>query len=132
MTRQHNTSESLKSIGGGALVGLGLHLFIGNLQGDAAQMSHLLGIAQGESLGVLPSIVLATSQAVRVYGADHQGLSQGLLWVLLSFWPLLLVIAGTTLLRDVFTDRVKALPTSDKELQKKDIGCRFHCPSFDV
>jgi hypothetical protein len=132
MTRHHSTSESLKSIAGGILVGLGLHTLCGNLNGDAAQLRHLLGIPAGEALGVLSSGVLAASQAARAYGLDHQELSKTLLPMLISFWPLLLVIVGTILLQNALTDKVIALPASKKYFQNNQSGCRFRCPSFDV
>jgi hypothetical protein len=132
MASQHRPSEGLKSIVGGALVGLGLHILFGNLDRVAEQMKHMLGAAVWETLGVLPSAVLAASQAVQAYGLDHQGFLQSLLWMLISFWPLLLVIAGTVLLRNFFTEKANALPAPEKYLQNKDMGCRFHAFSFDV
>jgi hypothetical protein len=135
MARQHRPVETIKSIAGGALVGLGLHTLSGNLDRAAAHMRHLLGTA-GEGPGVLSS-VLAVSQAVQAYAFDHQALLQGLLRMLVSFWPLLPVIVGTILLRDVLTDKVRALPTPSQCFQNntfknKDTGCRFRCPSFDA
>ena len=60
MTSQDRQLESLKSIAGGTLVGLGLHVLSGNLDRVSAQLKHLLGATtSGEELGVLPSIVLA-------------------------------------------------------------------------
>ena len=95
MASQHRPSEGLKSIVGGALVGLGLHILFGNLDRVAEQMKHMLGSAASETLGVLPSAVLAASQAVQTYGLDHQGFWQSLLWIgfwiLISFWPLVAV-----------------------------------------
>jgi len=132
MASQHRPSEGLKSIVGGALVGLGLHILFGNLDRVAEQLQHMLGTPAWETLGVLPSAVLAASQAVQAYGLDHQGFLQTLLWMLISFWPLLLVILGTVLLRDFFTERAKALPAPDKFLQSKNMGCRFRAFSFDV
>jgi hypothetical protein len=137
MTRQHNTSENVRAITGGLLVGLGLHVLSGNLAGDADQLRHLLGMPRGEALGVLPSVALAASHAARAYALDHQGFGDSLLQVLASFWPLLLVIVGTILLRDALADRVKELPAPDKYFQNKyfqdrDTGCRFRCPSFDA
>ena len=109
MASQHRLSEGLQSIVGGALVGLGLHILFGNLDRVAEQMKHMLGTAAWETLGVLPSVVLAASQAVQAYGLDHQGFLQSLLWIgfwiLISFWPLVLVIAGTVLLRNFFRRR---------------------------
>ena len=132
MASQHRPSEGLKSIVGGVLVGLGLHILFGNLDRVAEQLQHMLGTPAWETLGVLPSAVLAASQAVQAYGLDHQGFLQTLLWMLISFWPLLLVILGTVLLRDFFTERAKALPAPDKFLQSKNMGCRFRAFSFDV
>jgi ascorbate-specific PTS system EIIC-type component UlaA len=136
MASQHRLSESLKSIVGGALVGLGLHILFGNLDRVAEQLTHQLRTTAWETLGVLPSAVLAASQAVRAYGLDHQGFLQSLLWmgfwILISFWPLVLVIAGTVLLRNFFTEKAKALPAPEKYLQNKNMGCRFRAFSFDV
>jgi hypothetical protein len=133
MTRQYNPSEIFKSIAGGPLVGVGLHILLRNLDRAATQLSHPLGAANtGEALGLLPSVVLAASEAARPYASDHVGLLQSLLRMLVSFWPLLLVIVGAILLRDVFTDKVEASPTATKYFQNKDAGCRFRCPSFDV
>jgi ascorbate-specific PTS system EIIC-type component UlaA len=136
MASQHRPSEGLKSIVGGALVGLGLHILFGNLDRVAEQMKHMLGTTAWETLGVLPSAVLAASQAVRAYGLDHQGFLQSLLWmgfwILISFWPLVLVIAGTVLLRNFFTEKAKALPAPEKYLHNKHMGCRFRAFSFDV
>jgi len=132
MASQHRPSEGLKSIVGGALVGLGLHILFGNLDRVAEQLQHMLGTPAWETLGVLPSAVLAASQAVQAYGLDHQEFLQTLLRMLISFWPLLLVILGTVLLRDFFTERAKALPAPDKFLQNKNMECRFRAFSFDV
>ena len=131
MARQQKFSDSLRSIAGSGLVGLGLHILSGNLDRIGEQVQHLLGGTAGEALGVLPSGVLAASQAAQAYAIDHQGFLQGLLQILWSFWPLLLVIAGTVLLRDVVTDKVKGLPAS-KYFQNKNTVCLFHCASFDA
>lgn len=137
MTRQHNTSKNLKSIAGGILVGLGLHILSVNLAGDATQLRHLLGIPVGDALGFLPSIALAASQAAQAYDLDQHRFLDSLLQLLPSFWPLLLIVVGIILLRDTLADRVKELPAPDKYslkkyFQNKRIGCRFQCPSFDA
>ena len=132
MARQHSTSGSLQSIAGGALVGLGLHIWFGNLHEVASQLSapfrHLLRRDVGP--GVLSH---------RGGGAGRPGLRLGSLGVLLevlrmlvSFWPLLLVIVGAGFLRDVFTDEVDPLTAPEKYFQDNDTGRRFCCPSFDT
>ncbi|MBZ5652251.1 MAG: hypothetical protein LAO18_17415 [Acidobacteriia bacterium] len=132
MARQHRISESLKSIAGGTLVGVGLHMWFGNLHGVASQLTHALGTPAGDTLGLLPSVILATAQAGRVYTSDHQGFFLELLRMLLSFWPLLLVSVGAGFLRDAFTDEVDTLKAPEKYFQNNDTGCRFCCPSFDA
>ncbi len=137
MTRLDKTFESITVIAGGALVGLGLHILSGNLDTAADQLRHLLGNTVGDALGVLPSVVLASSQAAEAYALDHHGFLQCFLRMLVSFWPLFLVVVGTVLLRDVFADKVKALPAPNQYFKRnsfkdKDTGCRFRCPSFDV
>jgi hypothetical protein len=132
MARHYGPAERLRSMAGGALIGFGLHILFGNLDRDAAQLRHFLGSTAGEALGALPTVVLAASQGVQAYALDHQGFLLGLLRVLVSLWPLLLVIAGTMLLQDALTDKVKALPTPGEYFQNRDTGCRFRCPSFDA
>jgi hypothetical protein len=89
-----------------------------NLAGAVAQLRYVLGANGSDALGVLPAVVIASSQAVRACGIDHHGLLP-CLRMLISFWPPILVIVGTMLLRDAFTDKVKALPTPDQHFQKK-------------
>jgi hypothetical protein len=132
MARQHGTLGSLKSIAGGALVGLGLHIWFGNLQGVASQLTHLLGTSSSEALGLAPSVILAAAHAGRVYASDHQGFFVDAVGMLISFWPLLLVIAGAGLLRDVFRDELDTFRVPEKYFRNNDSGCRFCSPSFDV
>lgn len=131
MARQLRLTERWRPIAGGALVGLGLHLLFGNLDRDVVQLGRILGIPSGDGLGVLPSIMLATSQAVKVFAADHHGFWLVLVRMLLSLWPLLPVIVGTIFLREAVTEKAKILPAPVKYLRHKDMGCRFPCPSFD-
>ncbi|MGA8308540.1 MAG: hypothetical protein WB755_00800 [Terriglobales bacterium] len=85
----------------------------------------------------MPTAVLATSQAVQAYALDHQAFLLGLGRLLISFWPLLLVMVGTILLQDALTDKIKAPPAPANYFQNtifknKNTGCRFRCPSFDA
>jgi hypothetical protein len=103
-----------KSLAGAALVGLGIFIFHGNLDRAATEWSHLLSTTPGEALGVLPTVILAAPRVLQSYAADHQRFLQGFLReVFVSCWPLLLVIVGTVLSRDAFTDDVNALPKKD-------------------
>jgi len=102
-----------KSIAGAALVGLGIFIFHGNLDRAATQWSHLLSTTPGEA-PVLAAVILAAPRVLQAYAADHQRFLQGFLrHIFLSCWPLLLVIVGTVLSRDTFTEDVNALPKKD-------------------
>ncbi len=94
MTRQHTRSRSLKSVAGTAVVGLGLVILFGKLDGPAAQLTNFLGTGARETLELLPSLVPAAWQALQAYVFDHQRFSPCLLQMLVSFWPLLHVVAG--------------------------------------
>ena len=114
-----------KSLAGAALVGLGIFIFHGNLDRAATEWSHLLSSTPGEALGVLPTVILATPRVLQAYGADHQQFLQGFLrHIFVSCWPLLLVIVGTVLSRDTFTDNVNALPKKDCRLVDLTAGPR--------
>jgi surface polysaccharide O-acyltransferase-like enzyme len=60
---------------------------------------------------------VAASQALWSYPFDHQEFMQGFQRMLISFWPLFLVIAGSLVLRNGFTG-------NPKEFQKKRPTCR--------
>jgi hypothetical protein len=81
MTTQHTTPQSLKSIVGVALVGLGLN-------GVACPVSHLLSAMVGKALGILPSVILAVCQASQTFALEHQRLLD-FLSQSVSFWAIL-------------------------------------------
>src|SRR3989441_8265855 len=66
MTRQRQ-SQRVRPSAGAAIVGLGLAMLLGGLDGGAVQVSHLLGAAVGEALGVLPCVTLAAWQIGRAH-----------------------------------------------------------------
>lgn len=95
MARQHTSSRSFQSIAGAVLVGLGLVILFGKLDEPAAPlMTNLLGTAARETLELLPSFVPAAWQALQAYALDHLRFSPCPLQMLVSFLPLLHVVAG--------------------------------------
>lgn len=91
MSRKHTTPQSLISIAEAALLALGLVVLFGKLDGPAAQWTtNLLGAAAKTALELLLSLVPVAWQALLAYAVDHQCPLQ----LLVSFWPLLHVIAG--------------------------------------
>jgi hypothetical protein len=127
MARQRTAHRSSKSIAGVALVGFGMFILYENLAGAVAWLSHVLAANSSETLGVLPAVILAVSQVLQAHAANHQRLLQRFLQhMLISSWPLLLVMVGAVLSRDTFTDTANARPEKDCGL------CRSDNRSLDV
>jgi len=101
-----------KSIAGAALAGLGIFIFYENLYRAATQLCHHLDTVHGGGLGLLPTVILAVSRVLQA--ADHRRFLHDLLQrMLVSCWPLLLVMLGAVLSRDASTDNVNALAKKD-------------------
>jgi hypothetical protein len=94
MARQDKTSRTVKSIMGAALAGLVLVFLFGRLDGPSVQLTTLLCAAGSKSLELLPSIVPAGWQALQAYAFDHQRSLACPLQTLVSFWPVLRILAG--------------------------------------
>jgi hypothetical protein len=116
MTRLRRNFRGTRSIAGAALVGFGMFILYENLAGAVAWLSHVRGANNFGALGVLPAFLLAVSQILPAHAANHQHFLQASLQhMLVSSWPLLLVMAGTVLSRDTVSDNVNTV-------QKKDHG----------
>jgi uncharacterized membrane protein len=113
MARQRATFRSSKSIAGAVLIGVGMFVLYENLAGAIAWLSHV----RHEALGVVPAVILAVSQVMQAHATDPQRFLQGFLrHILVSFWPLLLVIVGTALSRDTIADNSTNIPKKMVEL----------------
>jgi|SRR5271167_4627713 len=99
MARRDTFFRKLESIAGVALIGLGLFILCGNVHDAAVQFSRLAGIrgVTAEAFGELTAAGLAALQVWQSYLFDRQEFVRNLCRILLSFWPLLLVMAGTVL-----------------------------------
>jgi hypothetical protein len=105
MTDRRTSSQSLKSILGAGAITLGLVLLFVNLDGVASQVSSIV-CAQAEAQGMLATIGLAGWHALQAYKFDHARFLPGLVQMLVSFWPLVLIAAGAALLRSAFSGRL--------------------------
>jgi len=99
MARQYRLFRDLKSVAGITLIGLGLFVLTVNLSDACGQFSRLVGISAdaAQTFGELTAFGLAASQVWRCYVFDRRELLLGVCAILVSFWPVLLVIAGTVL-----------------------------------
>jgi hypothetical protein len=101
MTAGRTSSQSLKSILGAGAIALGLVLLFVNLDGVASQVS-IVTCTQAEAPGMLATIGLAGWHALQAYKFDHARFLPGLVQMLVSFWPVILILLGAVLLRDAF------------------------------
>ena len=101
MTAKQASPRSLKSIAGAILLALGFLVFFVNLDAVAAQISGAAGLSTSPEPDALPALILGTLHAVQSYVFDHAGFLSGLYQqILVSFWPLILILIGGVLLRD--------------------------------
>ena len=104
---QRTLFERAKSVAGAVLIAVGMFILYQHLDRD---VSELLG-APGGPLGALSTSVFAASRFVQSYAADHQRFLENLVkQILISAWPLLLVVVGTVLSLDGFADQGDAIP----------------------
>jgi hypothetical protein len=106
-----------KSVAGVALVGLGVFILHQNLGQAATQWSNLLGIIPVAGPGALPSVILAAPRVLQAHAADHQSLLQAFFrHMLVSCWPLLLVMIGSAWSGDGIDD----VSSSKKDCERVD------------
>ena len=110
-----------QSIVGAILLLLGTFLCYAHLSHAAALWSHVVGSNPGAATGGFPYAIL---QAWRVYPIDQKRfLHVFLRHLLISFWPLLLVLAGTALSREPFAHKVNRTP--EKKIRRSvDLAAR--------
>jgi hypothetical protein len=118
MAASRTTTRSMKSVFGAAALAIGSFLLLVNLDGIAAQINDAVG-APAESVGIFPALGLAGLHALQAFAFDHAGFLSSLLQILVSFWPLILVLLGTALLRSAVGERstksaVVVTPTSER------------------
>jgi hypothetical protein len=99
MASRWRSLHSSKTIAGLGLVGLGGFILSGSLANVASQASRLIGMGADATqvFGELTVVGLAAAQLWRSYVFDRRELVLGVCRILISFWPLLLVIAGAVL-----------------------------------
>ena len=114
MAKQSTSSRGLKAIAGATLLALGLLLLFANFDGAAARMNSSFTSPAGSSAvsGTLIELGLAGLRAAQSYVFDHPSFLSGLQQILVSCWPLILVILGIALLGQLFSERLSAYENS--------------------
>jgi hypothetical protein len=93
------TSKNLHTVAGAVLFSFGLTLLAANLDAVAVQISSWFGPTP-RSLGTAIEVGLTGLRAVQAYFFDPSAFQAGFLSILVSLWPLILVIIGAILLHD--------------------------------
>jgi len=88
---------------------MGFVLLFGNLDALEPSVSRVFGGPTPSGVEALPALVLVTSHAVQAYAFDQQGFFSVLEQILVSFWPLFLVMIGVVLLRGAFLGQFKKI-----------------------
>ena len=91
------SSKTVYIVAGALLFSFGITLLTANLDAFAAQASSWFSATPG-SLGAAVEIGLAGLRAVQTYFFDPSSFQAGFLSILVSLWPLILVIIGAILL----------------------------------
>lgn len=91
--------KNLHTVAGAILFSFGLTLLTASLDAVAGQVSTWFNATPG-SLGAAIAIGLAGLRAVQAYFFDPSTFQAGFLSILVSLWPLILVIIGAILLHD--------------------------------
>jgi hypothetical protein len=99
MAKTQASSKNLNAVAGAILFSFGLTLLTANLDAVAGQASTWFNSTSG-GLGTTIEVGLAGLRAVQAYFFDPSAFQAGFLSILVSLWPLILVIIGAILLHD--------------------------------
>jgi hypothetical protein len=110
MANQKTSSKGLKAVIGAVFLAIGFVLLFGNLDALETPVNRILGAPASSGVECLPAVILATSHALQSYTFDHQGFLSVLRQILLSFWPLILVMTGAALLQSSSVSRRPEYP----------------------
>jgi len=104
MAKQQTTSNNFHAVAGALLFSFGLALLTANLRELAVQASTSLSSQPG-SIGATIELALAGLRALQTYFFDQSTFQAGLDAILVSLWPLILVIIGAILLHGAVGNR---------------------------
>jgi hypothetical protein len=92
----------LFTISGVVLLGIGLTILLAQVDITASRLADRFGIYPGEIGGPVPAAILSTVHAVQALAFDRSNVLSGLREMLLSCWPVILILSGAALLRGAF------------------------------
>jgi len=106
MAKRQPTSKSkgFSAVAGALLLSVGLLLLFANLDAAVAHVGNSFA-STPSSLTTVIEIGLAGLRAAQAYFFDQPTFQAGLHAILVSFWPLILVIIGAALLQNAISKR---------------------------
>ena len=101
MSSKRSPKSTLLSVLGIALFGIGLTILLTQVDIAAGHLADRVGV-HGEVGSSVPAALLATVRAAQALAFDRSNVLSALREMLLSCWPVILVILGAALLRGAF------------------------------
>ncbi|PYT73578.1 MAG: hypothetical protein DMG39_06180 [Acidobacteria bacterium] len=120
MAKRQASSKSFHAVAGAFLLCLGVLLLLANLDEIAANATNSVP-SIGGPLGTVMDLGLAGMRAAQAYFFDQPTFHAGLHAILVSLWPLILVIIGAALLQNAISKRyasprlARAFPAGEYE-----------------
>jgi len=102
MATLRKSLRRLESLLGAALLVIGVYFLFANVNALVASLSPVAAHSQEDVSSALFGLGLAGLHAIQTYAFDHAHFLSGLREILVSFWPLAVVLVGVILMRDFF------------------------------
>jgi hypothetical protein len=119
MKAQQTTSHGRKQVSGMVILALGILVFVPKLGALAPRFGETPETLRLELVNALPAIGLGVLHAGQALAFEPRSFFAGLAGILVSFWPLLLVAAGTLLLRNGFGGGMKWTGRPDSPVERE-------------
>ena len=107
MTQERKSSLDLKKLLGTTLLPLGLSLLFVNVEANLAATGSALSLS-GSETDFLPSLALSLFRVVQAYFFDHPRFLHGLGQILLSCWPIILILSGIVFLQNAIKPQLQS------------------------
>lgn len=102
MSSEHRGFRRWIRVLGCVLVAVGLLVLFAHVDTAVGRLADRIGMNAGESGGILPAGLLAALRAAQALAFDRANVISAAGEMLVSFWPVILVILGAALLRGAF------------------------------
>ena len=102
MVTTKSPNRKLYSILGVLLLGIGLTVLLAQVDTAASHLADRVGMSGSEVVDTVPAVILTTLRAAQALAFDRANVLSAVREMLLSCWPVILVIVGAALLRSAF------------------------------